>query len=40
VQFCYQAVHLHIGAQSQEKRLASTGGVQHALLKPPIIANR
>ena len=40
VQFCYQAVHLRIGAQSQEKHLASTSGVQHALLHPLKIAKR
>jgi hypothetical protein len=38
VQFCYQAVHLRIGAQSQEKSLASTAAVQRALLHPFKIA--
>jgi hypothetical protein len=40
VQFCYQAVHLRIGAQSQEKHLASTNTIQHALLHPFKIAKQ
>jgi uncharacterized protein len=40
VQFCYQAVHLSIGVQSQEKRVASSGAVQHALLHPFKIAKQ
>jgi hypothetical protein len=32
MQFCYQAVHLHITAQSRENHLASTIFTQHALL--------
>lgn len=35
MQFCYQAVHLHIGAQSQVKRLTAATSVQHALLHLP-----
>ena len=35
VQFCYQAVHFHADAQSQEKHLASAPSVQRALLHLP-----
>ena len=40
VQFCYQAVHFHTDAQSQEKRVASTAVVQHALLRPLKVAKQ
>jgi hypothetical protein len=41
VQFCYQAaVHLHADAESQEKHLASTAGIQHAKLHPLKIAKQ
>jgi uncharacterized membrane protein YfcA len=38
VQFCYQAVHFQADAQSHEKRLASTTGIQRAQLHPLKIA--
>lgn len=37
VQFCYQAVHIRTDAQSQEKRLAATQDLQHAMLHLPKI---
>jgi uncharacterized membrane protein YfcA len=40
VQFCYQAVHFHADAQSQEKRLASRPSVQRAQLLSPKIAKQ
>ncbi len=40
LQFCYQAVHLHLDAQSQEKRIAATASIQRVWLHPLKIAKQ